>query len=262
MVATRTRDYSVPKKIRFRRLDNGLLDLSKTINSQVRQIAQRHASRPELLKLPNELRNQIYGYVLGNFYIRKVQDGDRVHRNQRPRMMITCQRLRKDGFILNSLAGSRFSPLAINGYPKLWQVSRQLYNETAALPYSLNLFDLLTLGAYEFRRSRKMIRAAVQHVSCLTPQRLERYVVPGHMERYRLRQAGLLVADLSGLKEILLWDPTSDVNGPIRWLIMGQMSVAQVLYAYAVWTRRLLGRYLNQGTRVALLQPGVRIFEE
>ncbi|KAF2270746.1 hypothetical protein CC78DRAFT_596414 [Lojkania enalia] len=101
---------------KVRKLENGLFDVTRK-TGKYRKIMERNRNESPLLRLPGELRNQIFEYVLdlgyelrtSNSYIKRRGMSPIVHAGKR-----------------NALS--------------LLHVCRQLYDETTILPYTLNTF--------------------------------------------------------------------------------------------------------------------------
>ncbi|KAF1360416.1 hypothetical protein EJ07DRAFT_177115 [Lizonia empirigonia] len=107
-----------------RRLENGLLDVTRKSGKHVKTIKQN--SLTPLLQLPPEVRNQIWEYALGGnvFEItssRKVQTRRRTKESVQPK----------------------------HAFPLLG-VCRQIYAETALLPYKANAFDFKWNNPYDW----------------------------------------------------------------------------------------------------------------
>ncbi|KAF2118248.1 hypothetical protein BDV96DRAFT_597106 [Lophiotrema nucula] len=107
-----------PKKRR-----DGLLNTKIPVRSDLMKIAKGNSETSPLLRLPGEIRNMIWVYALGGHRINVLENDNVVSHTSR---LIDAP---------NDSAAS--SPTF-----QLPQVCRQLYAETALLPYQLNTFAL------------------------------------------------------------------------------------------------------------------------
>ncbi|KAI4651704.1 uncharacterized protein J4E79_009185 [Alternaria viburni] len=88
-------------------------------------ITKTNRQRSPLLRLPAELRNKIYGYVLGGMKLR------------------IAQRTRKLDFLAVASVDSPYAEIPLHTLTGLTLVSRQLYAETRILPFELGIMFAL-----------------------------------------------------------------------------------------------------------------------
>ncbi|KAF2707470.1 hypothetical protein K504DRAFT_535132 [Pleomassaria siparia CBS 279.74] len=113
-------------------LKNGLINISKT-SEHVAAIAKRNATESPLLRLPGEIRNRIWEYACcGEVVFSYSFDGGKGKSNRR---------IEKTS-LENTAAQSAF---------RIPRICRQIYVETATLPYSLSTF-MWRCPMLEYRR--------------------------------------------------------------------------------------------------------------
>ena len=96
--------------------------------------AETNAQSSPLLRLPAELRNRIFGYVLGGHEVRFVWEDK--PRHQRSNRIFEIQRAGENS-VMTSEEKKRFLSLTL--------ASRQIYTETAMLPFAANTFVFVGL---------------------------------------------------------------------------------------------------------------------
>ncbi|KAM0803685.1 hypothetical protein BDR22DRAFT_839596 [Usnea florida] len=130
---------SKPERNGYKRLRSGLLNTrERDAPVAQRAIMKRNSTTSRLLSLPPEIQNRIYNLVLG---------GERLaisyEPHQRKYKQIDYCRYRVH------VGGGLYHHLSLNGYRRgarrtlhlgLVRVCRQIYGETALLPYALNEF--------------------------------------------------------------------------------------------------------------------------
>ncbi|KAJ8110971.1 hypothetical protein OPT61_g6313 [Boeremia exigua] len=126
----------------FRRFKNGLLDVGR--------MSFKSNSESPLLRLPPEIRNNIWEYVLGG----KILD-------------VVFLSSRKGRYLEEKTA---ISPLSLpESSHALLQVCRQLYKETALLPFSTNSFRFESNQAFDWiRHLLKVQQGLIKNVHIVT----------------------------------------------------------------------------------------------
>ncbi|OSS50740.1 hypothetical protein B5807_04087 [Epicoccum nigrum] len=114
------------------RLKNGVLDISRKWTEHLD--ATESNSKSPLLRLPPEIRNRIWEYTVGG----KVLDVTYFQRYRSRRYVEEVTTISKDSFPQHSHA--------------LLQACRQIYAETALLPFSKNTFRFEREQAFEWAR--------------------------------------------------------------------------------------------------------------
>ncbi|KAF1932400.1 uncharacterized protein M421DRAFT_2031 [Didymella exigua CBS 183.55] len=135
-----------------RRLENGMLDVTRKSGKHVRTIRTNSQSR--LLRLPPELRNQIWEYALGG------------HAFDITTRKVFKQRKRIDK--------AKAWDLPINTFALL-RVCRQIYAETALIPYKHNAFCFASEDAFDWAVSLRPVQQniiAEIHVATIGANRM------------------------------------------------------------------------------------------
>lgn len=115
-------------------LDNGLVDGSRVVDCP---IGAANARNSPLLRLPAELRNKIFKEAIGNNCISIVQE-------RRP--MGSTHNVVKNYGPPDHFQDKYPTLGESSAYYHIPLVCRQVYNETALLPYSLNIFSFKSAG--------------------------------------------------------------------------------------------------------------------
>ncbi|KAF2468273.1 uncharacterized protein BDR25DRAFT_316388 [Lindgomyces ingoldianus] len=128
--------HRVDKNKGFVKYRNGLLKLNQA-SPDINYITKENSLKSPLLRMPPEIRNKIFGYVLGGHDI-KIQ----VEKNK---YILETRQWSHDIWHvarpLDSPQNCDPSPYSVKPNFQLLRVCRQIYNEAAVLPYKLNNFS-------------------------------------------------------------------------------------------------------------------------
>jgi len=201
-----------PRKCKLRAPYLTAVRTIRTILIRFSSLQNQHNS--PLLRLPAELRNQIYAYVLGNLIIRP-----------KPSKSLNQYGSPTPGLKLRAAGASLEDEERATRFLALTQTCRQVYAETKLLPFTLNAFDLRCLSQLpdfiynlsSWQRNAVVLVHVLLHdaYSHVRQQEYERYRQRGPatwaMDRFqsimefRLRRA---LESLTGAERIVVWEDT------------------------------------------------------
>ncbi|GAB1318525.1 F-box domain-containing protein [Madurella fahalii] len=173
---------------RRRKIRNGLHKMFPKDGSPELELWERNQQLSPLLRLPPELRNRIYELVLdvGQIHVcfKKWEHKARTRNGQRyydtTEGGFWCRVLERDQNPWQSVTSMQ--PVPTRGMTLLSPVCRQLYHETALLPYSLNAWSFETHHVMEryLIKEKRLPRQHRRAIKLLYSQ----HVLPSPVEKY------------------------------------------------------------------------------